>query len=232
MSDALLEGMRPLRRYERVFLKALGASFAVLGAVGVIAASCLERNGGPSEAGIVETTSGVSTINDSTGGPVGIDDAAAPAAPSESEPAGTTTLTSAQIDEETDAGPRAPLAGHADHESYDPNARPEPPLSSWVAGLRDGGAEEAPSTASAATSAAPADAGVSGLQAVDGGFPPPAPQAFLGGGAGPFLTEPPPNQASAMTPNPEAGAGPFTTERPWPPGPVVFGAQADGGARR
>jgi hypothetical protein len=37
------------------------------------------------------------------------------------------------------------------------------------------------------------------------------------GGAGPFLMEPPPLNASSWTPNPEAGAGTFTTE--WPPYP-------------
>src|SRR5262245_31700930 len=100
--------MRPLRTYEKVFLKALGASFAVLGTVAAIVTSCFERNAPLDRPGIVETTSAsiadagapsaaiprASTVDDSTGGPTGIDQAAAPR-----EPAATTSLTSAVPDE-------------------------------------------------------------------------------------------------------------------------------------
>ncbi|HVH45130.1 MAG TPA: hypothetical protein VM925_22410 [Labilithrix sp.] len=45
----------------------------------------------------------------------------------------------------------------------------------------------------------------------------PTPTEGLEGGAGQFVTEPPPFSASSLSPNPEAGAGPFITDQVIPP---------------
>jgi hypothetical protein len=193
--------MRSLRREERIFLKAFLASCAVLGSIGVVAASCLDRDrSSPSEPPFVQTTGATSSASNA-------EDAGAPPA--------------AELSESTSTAAPPPPEDTSAAEA-DAGARPDAaPRIASAPDVADAGAP------TAADAGAPAQAPAA-RAIIDAGAPPPPPvSTYMGpsfsAGAGPFATEPPSYGASAWEANPEAGAGPFTTERNMPGVWIFYG---------
>lgn len=212
-----------------MFVVGIVGTAAVLGGAAVIATSCLDRGRSTQGTSTTTITSGEmepsGAVNDSTGGAKALSTATTEL------PGGAPTAESMP---ETDL---PPPAGHADHQSYDPNARSTPmPAPPMTAPLTDTPPPPA-SAGDGGTSSVTAPAtNMSRGQAVTGASTPSESaetrSPSFAAGAGKFVTEAPPDRASSWTSNPEAGAGPFTTDRSTPPEPIWYGAPSGSQAPR